>query len=73
MTMILVMCCPDHNKELELIHRGELMLKSTCLAASGAMLDRAEAERDVSRAQVVCKDLQIARLTRMLRRAKNQG
>ena len=65
----------NHNKELELIHRGELMLKSTCLVASGAMLDRAEAERDVSRAQVpvVCKDLQIARLTRMLRRAKNQG
>ena len=39
----------------------------------GAQLDLSNAERDVSRAQGLCTDLQIARLLRKVRRAKDPG
>ena len=57
--------------EEKLLNKAEAMMQEQVLLQTAAQLDRAEAERDVARAQGVCKDLQLARLLRRIKKLRS--
>ena len=53
--------------EEKVLNRAELMMQKEVLMHTAAQVDRAEAERDVARAQGVCYCLNLARLRRRMK------
>ena len=62
----------DHYKELQLIHKVELFDLKEAAAFEKSFSLYWRAELRVANAQIVCKDLEIARLREQLRLAKKQ-
>ena len=62
----------DPDKELKILHKHEVFMLEEAVAEEKSLNFFWRAELSVCRAQVICKDLQIARLTRMLRAAKKR-